>query len=76
MLHDRPNVVKGGFERLKVAGDVLPATFEVLRDCGRGECECAVYWTGPSSDRAVDGVEHPNHTRSHAGYEVENYWLT
>jgi hypothetical protein len=72
----RPNVVKGGFERLKVAGDVLPATFKVLRDCGRSECECVVYWTGPSHDGAVDNVEHPVHTRSAVGYEVENCWLT
>jgi hypothetical protein len=72
----RPNVVKGGFERLKVAGDVLPATFKFLRDCGRGECECAVYWTGPSTDGAVDDVEHPVHARSALGYEVESSWLT
>ena len=72
----RPNVVKGGFERLEVAGDVLPATFETLRNCGQGECECAVYWTGPSGNRRVDGVEHPAHARSTFGYEVESDWLT
>lgn len=72
----RPNAVKGGSERLKVAGDVLPATFEVLQACGQGECECAVYWTGPAFDGAVDGIEHPTHTRSAFGYEVENDWLT
>lgn len=72
----RPNVVKGGFEHLKVAGDVLPATFEILRDCGQGECECAVYWTGLSRGDGVDRVEHPAHTRSAFGYEVENDWLT
>ena len=72
----RPNVVKGGFERLKVAGDLLPATFKLLRDCGRSECECVVYWTGPSHDGAVDNVEHPVHTRSAVDYEVENCWLT
>ena len=31
----RPNVVKGGNEPLRVAGDILPATFRRLRDCGR-----------------------------------------
>ncbi len=72
----RPNVVKGGFERLRVAGDVLPATFRVLRDCGQGECECAVYWTGPGSERLVDSVEHPAHTHSPFGYEVKSDWLT
>src|SRR6266852_5541161 len=34
----RPNVVKGGGEPLRVAGDILPATFSKLRDCGRGQC--------------------------------------
>src|ERR1700730_13971497 len=29
----RPNVVRGVFDRLKVAGNVLPATFKILRDC-------------------------------------------
>ncbi len=72
----RPNAVKGGFERLRVAGDVLPATFRVLRDCGQAESECAVYWTGPGAGNTVDGVEHPAHTRSAFGYEVQNDWLT
>lgn len=72
----RPNAVKGGFERLRVAGEVLPATFKALQNCGQGECECAVYWTGPNDDRSVDGVEHPIHKRSPFGYEIESDWLT
>ncbi len=72
----RPNVVKGGNEPLCVAGGILPATFRKLRDCGRGQCECAVYWTGPCSDRCVDGLEHPLHERSAFGYEVSDAWLT
>ena len=38
----------GGFERLKAAGEVLPAAFKVLR--GR-------FPDRPSSDGAADGVE-------------------
>jgi len=76
MLLLRPNAVKGGSERLRVAGEILPATFMLLRDCGRGESECAVYWTGPGSDHTVDAVEHPAHTRSPFGYEVQSKWLT
>jgi hypothetical protein len=72
----RPNAVKGGSERLRVAGDVLPATFRMLQQCGRGECECVVYWTGSTSSCEVDGVEHPAHTRSAFGYEVQSNWLT
>ncbi len=72
----RPNAVKGGNEPLRVAGDILPATFRKLRDCGRGQCECAVYWTGPCFDLSVDGLEHPVHERSTFGYEVDDAWLT
>lgn len=72
----RPNVVKGGNEPLRVAGDILPATFRKLRDCGRGQCECAVYWTGPCSGRSVDGLEHPLHERSTFGYKIDDAWLT
>jgi hypothetical protein len=60
----RPTVVKDGFERVKVAGEVLPATFKVLRDCGQGEC--AVYWTEPSSLRAVCGI-----ARSASDFDTE-----
>jgi hypothetical protein len=72
----RPNVVKGGGEPLRVAGGILPATFRTLRECGRGQCECAVYWTGPCSDQSVDGLEHPVHERSAFGYRVDDAWLT
>ncbi len=72
----RPNVVKGGGEPLRVAGDILPATFRELRDCGRGQCECVVYWTGPCSGSSVDGLEHPVHERSAFGYKVDDAWLT
>jgi len=72
----RPNAVKGGSERLKVAGEVLPATFRMLQECGQGQCECVVYWTGSTSSGEVDGVEHPEHTRSPFGYEVRSQWLT
>jgi hypothetical protein len=72
----RPNVVKGGGDPLHVAGGILPATFRKLRSCGRGVCECAVYWTGPCSDRFVDGLEHPVHKRSAYGYEIDDVWLT
>jgi proteasome lid subunit RPN8/RPN11 len=76
MLLLRQNVVKGGTECLRVAGEVLPATFRLLRNCGRGDCECVVYWTGTASDRIVDQVEHPAHKRSPFGYELESEWLT
>jgi hypothetical protein len=72
----RPNAVKGGGDALRLAREVVRESFRVLRECGRGECECAVYWTGPAFDDLVDGVEHPVHKRSAFGYQVDDGWLT
>ena len=72
----RPNAVKGGNGLLRLASDILQKTFSTLRECGRGECECAVYWIGPSQSNAVNGVEHPIHRRSPFGYELDDLWLT
>jgi hypothetical protein len=73
----RPNAVKGGAaDRLRLRGDVIEESFRWFRECGRGECECILYWTGPVDETLVDGVEHPIHERSPFGYEVESRWLT
>jgi hypothetical protein len=70
----RPNAVKGG--ALSLRSNIVALTFQVFRDCGRGECECAVFWTGPAGDDLVDGFEHPVHKRSPCGYDVDSDWLT
>lgn len=72
----RPNAVKGGNGLLRLVGDIVRTTFRILRECGRGECECAVYWTGPAGENLVDGFEHPIHKRSAFGYEIDDNWLT
>jgi hypothetical protein len=72
----RPNAVKGGNGLLRLAANILQETFHTLRGCGRGVCECAVYWTGPSDSNLVDGVEHPIHQRSRFGYEINDGWVT
>jgi len=72
----RPNAVKGGGELLRLSKHILRATFQTLRECGRGECECTVYWIGPAGKNLVDGFEHPLHKRSPFGYEVDDGWLT
>ncbi len=73
----RQNTVKGGgAPLLRLTGTVLAKTFDVLRTCGRGECECVVYWTGPLSADAIDEVEHPAHERCPFGYQVDDSWLT
>jgi proteasome lid subunit RPN8/RPN11 len=72
----RPNAVKGGNGLLRLASDILQKTFSTLRECGRGKCECAVYWIGPSQSNVVNGVEHPIHRRSPFGYEIDDRWLT
>ncbi len=72
----RPNAVKGGDGLLRLASGIVRATFRTFRECGRGNCECAVYWTGPACDHLVDGLEHPIHKRSAFGYDVDDNWLT
>ena len=72
----RPNAVKGGSDLLRLASDIVQRTFSKLRECGRGECECIVYWIGPSESNLVNGVEHPIHQRSPFGYGVHDRWLT
>jgi len=72
----RPNTVKGGNGVLRLASAILESTFSALRECGRGACECAVYWIGPSESNLVNGVAHPIHRRSPFGYEINDDWLT
>jgi hypothetical protein len=72
----RPNVVKGGSELLHLSKDTLRQTFLKFIECGRGECECVLYWTGPGADNVVDEIEHPIHGRSRSGYKVDDNWLT
>ena len=72
----RPNAVKGGNGAVRLASSALDETFRILRVCGRGECECAAYWIGPSDADSVNGVEHPVHRRSPFGYDINDTWLT
>jgi hypothetical protein len=72
----RPNAVKGGSGLLQLVPDIVRKTFSSLRECGRGQSECAVYWIGPSEFNLVNGVEHPIHRRSPFGYEIDDLWLT
>jgi len=72
----RPNAVKGGRRVVRMPADILEKSFRMFRECGRAECECAVFWTGPLETDGVDEVEHPVHQRSPYGYEVNDGWLT
>lgn len=73
----RPNAVKGGeASLLRLASNVVITSVDVLRSCGRGACECVVYWTGPAGEDVADAVEHPVHLRSAFGYEIDSNWLT
>ena len=73
----RPNAVKGGGgDLLRLAANVVARTFETFRACGQEECECVVYWIGPSSEDVIDDVEHPLHLRSEFGFEIDSDWLT
>lgn len=72
----RPNAVRAGADLLRVSPEVVAKTFQTLKDCGAGKCECGVFWTGLSESSSVDGVEHPIHDRSPFGYAVNDTWLT
>jgi hypothetical protein len=72
----RPNAVKGGGGLLQLARSIVHKTFHILRECGREECECIVYWIGPAHESLIDGLEHPVHLRSALGYQVDDGWLT
>ncbi len=73
----RQNTVKGGGSPLlRLASKVLAETFDILRSCGRNECECVVYWTGPAGNDGIDRVDHPMHHRSPFGYQIDDSWLT
>lgn len=73
----RPNAVKGGEgSLLRLASNIVTGSLDVLRSCGRGACECVVYWTGPAGEDVADAVEHPVHLRSAFGYEIDSNWLT
>jgi hypothetical protein len=73
----RPNAVKGGATPpLRLAREHISRTFEILRGCGRRAVECVVYWTGPTTDDLIDGLEHPDHGSTSFGYEVGDQWLT
>jgi len=62
---------------LVVEEGLLGQTFLELRRCGAGRAECVVVWTGPVAGPGhVDGLLHPNHSASAAGYDVDGGWLT
>lgn len=61
---------------LAVRADLLPATFEALRQCGECCRECVVFWTGPANTPAlVDDVVQPLHTSGCDWYEIDEAWL-
>lgn len=72
----RQSAVRGGAGLIEVPRPILEATFWSLRDCGLGKSECVAYWTGPASELTVDGTEHPVHSKSPFGYEIDGNWLT
>jgi len=61
---------------LRLPTRIVLETFAAFQECGRGESECVVYWTGPATQDLVDAVEHPLHSRSPYGYELDDGWIT
>ena len=62
---------------LQLAPVVWPETLDRLRECGRYDTECVVFWTSSldAPDR-IDRVVHPAHTSTPFFYEVDSAWLT
>jgi proteasome lid subunit RPN8/RPN11 len=57
----------------QLKAEVLKSTFEHLRRCGAGRQECIAYLTGPlDATDLIDGVVHPNHSASPAGYDIDS----
>lgn len=62
---------------LRLPASILAESVRMMAKCGKGRCECVIYWTGPASnDRTVDGWMHPTHRRSPFGYQVDDRWLS
>jgi hypothetical protein len=63
-------------DALRVPASVLDETIETLRQCGKGEYECVVFWvTDWAEPRLVIKSVHPEHHSDFAGYEIDKDWL-
>ncbi len=62
---------------LRLPAHILEATLCTLSICGKGQCECVVYWTAPVGNyEGCNGWDHPTHCRSPYGYQIDDRWLT
>ena len=62
---------------LRLSKHLIEETFRIFNECGRGQCECVVYWTAPVNNHELaDGWDHPTHRRSPFGYQIDDEWLT
>jgi len=62
---------------VRLAPSVWQETLRLLRDCGRRDVECVVYWTAPiERARRIDRVVHGDHTSTAWHYELHQAWLT
>lgn len=61
---------------ITVSSGIITETFRILSTCGSGKKECVAYWTGTAGDGFVDRVEHPTHSSSRGGYNIDDRWLT
>jgi hypothetical protein len=60
---------------LRVRRELLAATFDHFRACGRGQRECVAYWLGPRAAHCdVTEVVHPRHSATPTAYDVDGAW--
>lgn len=60
----------------RITQEMLGATFEHFRRCGRGRNECQALWISPwDSPETISRVVHPEHAASRGGFELDDDWL-
>lgn len=62
---------------LTLAPELLEATFEQLRACGKGRHECVAYWCARATEPdTLHRLVHPVHRAGLGGYTVDSAWVS
>lgn len=60
----------------RISLEMLEATFEHFRQCGRGRAECQTLWISSwANPEMISRVIHPKHTAHPGGFVVDDAWL-
>lgn len=62
--------------RYHLPKEILEATFEHFRQCGRGREECQALWVSSwDAPEALSRVVHPKHAAHFGGFVLDDAWL-